>query len=617
MLERLGPYRILRQIGRGGMGTVYEAVDVATGQPAAIKLLGAELAGHAGLRDRFEAEIDALRKLNHPNIVRLIGFGEQDEQLFYVMELVSGSSLEDLLGRGRTFDWREATEIGIETCRALRHAHDRGVIHRDLKPGNLLLTLDGHVKLSDFGIARLFGNLRAGGPGSVAGTAEYMAPEQAQGRAVDPRTDLYSLGCVLYVLLARRPVFQGESFAEILQKQQFEQPEPLGRFAPDVPVELQQTIHQLLEKDPERRIPNATLLARRLEALEHALSLDAAAEEAEADDEPQGGGPPAAEGPPADGPPPAAGPPAPLGPTRPATAAGQPPPPPDKDLPETKFAGARKPEAAETPPEALKPAGRFVPVRPGDLDRPERSETATTWISPQTWALAVGLIVVGVIAWYLLQPVSADALYERISTQTKADSSDSLLAAEDDIRQFLMRFPADPRCEELRASARAIDLSRLERKLELRAKGLLGGGSLVPIERLYVEALNYAWLDPEAGLARFQAIIDLYGSEMQRAGPTAQCVELARRRVAQLREQLDAQVQEHLALILERLDEADKIRPKDPARATAIYRAVLRLYADKAWAAEAVHRAAAALGETGSDRPAPPLPTSPSPLPKP
>jgi serine/threonine-protein kinase len=613
MLERLGPYRILRQIGRGGMGTVYEGVDLASGQPAAVKLLSADLARHAGFRDRFEAEIEALRKLHHPNIVQLIGFGQQEDQWFYAMELVSGSSLEELLGRGRTFDWREAAGIGIDTCRALRHAHDRGIIHRDIKPGNLLLELDGHVKLSDFGIARLFGSLRAPGLGGVVGTAEYMAPEQAEGRAVDPRTDLYSLGCVLYALLARRPPFQGESLGEILRKQRLELPPPLPRFAPDAPAELVEIIHQLLEKDPQRRIPNATLLGRRLEALSRAMRVDPEEEAEDAgmgeceDAGTRGRGdagtagtdsprlPVSASPCPSPGLLPADAAPDLGGPTRPESVAGGEPPSPGVELPETKPAEALQELSQAPPPDAPKPASRFVPVRPGDLDSPDRPESSTTWISPQTWALAVGLVVVGLVTWYLLQPLSADALYRRIAVQTQAGTRDSLLDCEDQIREFLMRFPGDPRCEELRQDARQIDLLALERKLELRAKGLLSGGSLVPIERLYLEALGQVALDPDVGLAKFQAIIDLYGSAGDRSGPTAQCVELARRRVAQLQEQLEMQAQEHLALILDRLGEADRIRPRDPVRAEAVYRAVLELYAGKPWAAEAVHRAQRAL----------------------
>ena len=175
------------------------------------------------------------------------------------MELVDGNSLEEELRRGRRFDCAEVVRIGIETCRALRHAHDRGIIHRDIKPGNLLLTSDGRVKLSDFGIARLFGYSKLTSAGNVLGTAEYMAPEQADGRPVDIRADLYSLGALMYALLARRPVFRGKSLPEVLHKQRFEAPEPLRKFAPDTPPEFERIIEQLLAKEPDQRIPNANV----------------------------------------------------------------------------------------------------------------------------------------------------------------------------------------------------------------------------------------------------------------------------------------------------------------------------------------------------------------------
>ncbi len=271
--SHLGPYRIVRKVGRGGMGVVYMGVDDSSGQTAAVKLLSADMAQQSDFRDRFKTEIETLRKLNHPNIVQIFGFGEDEEQFFYAMEFVAGSSLEEQLGRGRAFSWREVSDFGIAVARALRHAHDRGVIHRDIKPGNLLLTESGVLKLSDFGIARLFGSGRLTGSGSVLGTAEFMAPEQADGRPVDPRSDLYSLGCVLYVLLARHPLYNARSFAEMLDKQRFEKPAPLRQFAPDIPVELEQIIHRLLEKDPDLRFATATVLGRRLETMLESFSV--------------------------------------------------------------------------------------------------------------------------------------------------------------------------------------------------------------------------------------------------------------------------------------------------------------------------------------------------------
>ena len=175
--EQLGPYKIVRLLGRGGMGSVYEGVHQgaheAHDQRVAIKVLAPQMAAEPGFRERFEAEIETLKTLNHPNIVRLYAFGEQDGSLYYAMELVEGTNLEDELQAGRQFDWREATDIAIHICKALKHAHDHGVIHRDIKPANLLLDENNEVKLTDFGIARLFGNVGMTADGGIMGTAEY------------------------------------------------------------------------------------------------------------------------------------------------------------------------------------------------------------------------------------------------------------------------------------------------------------------------------------------------------------------------------------------------------------------------------------------------------------
>ncbi len=271
--DKLGPYRLGKKLGQGGMGSVYEGVDEATGQRAAIKVLSPHLAGEEGFRVRFEAEIESLKKLRHPNIVRLYGYGEEDEYLFYAMELVEGTSLEEELRAGRRFHWREVTQLAIKLCKALKHAHDHGIIHRDIKPANLLLSTSGEIRLSDFGIARLFGNTRMTNDGGVLGTAEYMAPEQADGRPVTDRCDQYSLGGVMYALLAGRPPFRASTLVEMLQLQRFAEPQTVRRWAPDTPAELDRIVRQLLEKEPQKRFVNALILARALEAMERGLSL--------------------------------------------------------------------------------------------------------------------------------------------------------------------------------------------------------------------------------------------------------------------------------------------------------------------------------------------------------
>jgi serine/threonine-protein kinase len=607
-IEQLGPYQIIRELGHGGMGTVYEGLDLQTGERAAVKLLAAPLAQEEGFRERFEAEIETLKKLNHPNVVRLFGFGQQLHHRFYAMELVDGDSLEQELQRGCRFNWREVTRIGIDICHALRHAHDRGVIHRDIKPGNLLMTADGHVKLSDFGIARLFGNARLTGIGSVLGTAEYMAPEQAEGRPVTPRADLYSLGAVLYVLLAGRPLFRGKSLPELLHKQRYDQPEPLRDHAPDVPAALAQIIAQLLEKDPERRIPNADVLARQLLAMERALSLeperdDGFTVETKADALDSGGDAArvaaAAGAFPAD-----------AGQLPPTRLAGdwlpEPPPrhdpaPPD-DLPETKATSAFKKLVEPVATAQQQPVTLFTPVPEEELDRAEVQQEPHALISLHTWVLAVGLIAVGLTVWYFLQPPSADVLYDRITAQTADGSISSLLQAESDIQKFLELYSDDPRCPELRRHANEIDLHRLERRFELRAKGLGGTDDLVPVERAYLDAINYARLDPERGMAKLQALIDLYNHRAGSSGPTGMCLELARRRLEQLREELGRQTAQQLALVQDRLDQAGQFSQTEPDRARAMYRAMIELYADKPWAAELVRQARDALTTLG-DKP--------------
>jgi serine/threonine protein kinase len=275
-LTHLGPYRIDKPLGKGGMGSVYAATDTQTGQRVAIKALTPHLASAEGFRERFEAEIESLKTLKHDGIVRLYGYGEQDGVLFYSMELVEGVSLEDELKAGRRFNWREVTDIAIQLALALKHAHDHGIVHRDIKPANILLSAEDRVKLADFGIARLFGATSVTTAGGVLGTADYMSPEQADGRPVTARCDQYSLGGVMYALLAGRPPFYAKNLPQMLQLQRFAQPEPVRRYAPETPEQLERVIMQLLAKNPADRFPNTQVLARHLQAMAMALSRPAA-----------------------------------------------------------------------------------------------------------------------------------------------------------------------------------------------------------------------------------------------------------------------------------------------------------------------------------------------------
>ncbi|NUQ62476.1 MAG: serine/threonine protein kinase [Pirellulales bacterium] len=622
-LEQLGPYRITRTLGRGGMGTVYEGVNVETNEPAAIKSLAPGLAQEEDFRQRFETEIETLRKLRHPNIVRLFGFGEQDGQLYYAMELIDGPSLEEEIKLGRRFNWREVTVIGIEMCRALRHAHDRGIIHRDLKPANLLLERTGRVKLSDFGIARLFGNTRLTAAGNVLGTVEYMAPEQADARPIGPRSDLYSLGGVLFALLAGRPPFKARSIHEMLELQRTAVPDRVSRHAAGVPNELEAIIAQLLEKDPEKRPPNAMLLCRRFEAMLHALSLSPETRLGRLEDDTgaetgfdlapstAGSGRPAVDESLV---------------TRITGEASEPgvteahhlslhPVGGASPLPETRATAAFQayevaPRPITSPPEPdsppapeQKPSDRFVAVAEEDLDRFE-TEPVPALISLHTWILAVSLVAVGLTVWYLLRPPSADNLYEAIRAKTADKSTDSLLEADGDIQEFLTRFSSDPRSVTLRKYNQEIELYRMERAFERRSKGIGGPEPLLPIEQAYQEAVNYARIDPAQGLVKLRALVDLYNHRTDISGPTGKCLELARRRLSQLEGLVQQTSSDHLAMIEDRLDRAEQLRKSDPKRARAMFLAVVELYDQKPWAAEAVRRAREALARDGkSDTP--------------
>lgn len=600
--ERLGPYTIVRLIGRGGMGWVYEGVDERTGEPAAIKVLAASVSHEEGFRQRFEAEIEALRKLNHPNIVRLIGFGQEGDILFYSMELVRGPSLEQELQQGKRFTPREAILMGLQVCAALRHAHDRGIIHRDIKPANLLRTPQGTIKLSDFGIARLFGVTGLTSAGNVLGTVEYMAPEQAEGKRVDHRCDLYSLGAVLYALLAGRPPYRAHSALELLEKKRTEPPDPLRLFNGDVPRELENLIYQLLQRDPERRIGTAIALGRRLEELLRIVaereSAPSATHAREAESGffvlTEGAGPPS-EGLPATEPLPTIA----ALPQRVMVSPGT-------ELPETKetsafriyeeSGGTSGTQAEEAP---AKQSGRFVVVPPEELGKSEEVavEPSQPLISVQTWVLVGALLTIGGIVWYALQPPTADQLYSRVMRRAEAGGIEALLAAEDDIAQFLLRFPEDPRVSKLQQLQNEIELYRLERQFERGLRGQTELGRLAPVERAYLEAIGLLRIDPELAARKLQALITLYGptnpGKQEASGPAHQCVELARRRLARLQQELEKGQPDVIKAVEDRLKLAEDLRTSDPERARNLCQALIVLYEDKPWASEIIRRARA------------------------
>ena len=599
--ERLGPYQILKQLGKGGMGTVYEGVHDETGQRVAIKVLNPQLAVAEGFRERFEAEIDSLKKLRHDSIVRLYGYGEQDDCLYYSMELVEGTNLEQALRARRRLPWQDVVRIGIRISRALKHAHDHGVIHRDIKPANLLLGKNGDIKLSDFGVARIFGGDQLTSAGGVIGTAEYMSPEQAAGQRVDNRCDQYSLGCVLYALLAGRPPFRASGLAEVLQLQRFAEPEPVRSFAPDTPAALERSVMQLLEKDPAHRFRNALVLARQLEAMEKALARQTV-------NEMEGGATHATPRLSADS--------LLLGVTRNATA-DAPRQDANKRVADRDRSGVRHTAASEVGDAApstprVAEENRFTSV---DRESPHPGQFAPTGSEQSLLArlgLAVALVLVVAVAWSMSRPYSADALYAIVSQAAATGNQHDLARVRGRVDEFLNRFPHDRRAGEVAEYRRELELDRAGRRLAARAQRQRHAdlAALDPAEQIYVEAMRYAASNPAEAVRRLDAFIGLFEDADHAITPTmpppkndprARCVELARRELKRLRQQIDQWRRRDQAVLTERLRHAEQLATTDPAAARRIWHGIVTLYGDKPWAATAVTRASAAIER--ADRP--------------
>ena len=264
-----GRYTIERELGRGGMATVYLARDLKHHRPVAIKVLNPELAAALGV-GRFVQEIQIAAGLAHPHIVPLYDSGGADDLLYYVMPQVEGESLRDRLTRESRLPVEEVSAITREVADALRYAHGHGVVHRDVKPDNVLLS-GGHALVTDFGVAKAVDAATGGAPltavGIALGTPMYMAPEQAAADpATDHRADLYALGVIAYEMLAGQPPFTGHSRERVLAAHATEAPRPVGELRPDCPAPLAALVMQCLEKHPDARPPNADALVRSLDS---------------------------------------------------------------------------------------------------------------------------------------------------------------------------------------------------------------------------------------------------------------------------------------------------------------------------------------------------------------
>ena len=258
------PFELLEKIGEGGMGVVYRARSVTNDRQVALKLLPQEFATDKTLTARFEREMDVLKTLKHPHIVHCFGGTCEGKRRFYAMELVEGGTLYRLLKKKGPLSWQQTVKYALQMFAGLGHAHQHGVVHRDVKPGNFLVTKEGNLKLSDFGLAHVSTATKLTAAGKTLGTYQYMAPEQIRGSAdISAQTDLYAMGCVLFEMLCGRPPFIGDSPAEILQ-QHLEAPPPsvseYARGCPDSAM-ADLIISKLMEKPSNKRPSNAEAVA--------------------------------------------------------------------------------------------------------------------------------------------------------------------------------------------------------------------------------------------------------------------------------------------------------------------------------------------------------------------
>jgi serine/threonine-protein kinase len=425
--RQIGPFQLEKKLGVGGMGIVYLGTYLKTGAKVAVKVLAPDLSGDPQVAARFDREMEILKKLKDPHIVRYYGGSSTRTQRYYAMELVTGGSLDKILRKEGKLPWETVVEYGIQAAKALEHAHREGVIHRDLKPGNLLLTEKGVLKLSDFGIARDTQATALTAAGKTVGTMAYMAPEQITGKKpVTARTDLYALGCVLFELLTGRTPFASETQPEMLFKHIDEIPPKVREFAVDCPVWLEDLVDDLLQKEPEDRP---------FDALDVQVKLDRIKQKVTEADQKR------------------------------FTQEGQ------------SAVTAREETVAKL----------LAKEKAKKARKKKQREQVPLW--ERTWFLcAVLAVIVGACVWGFW-PASEQDLYDTVRPLMASDDSSDWYNAERDLKRMLARYPEGEHAGEARLWLAQIEMDRAEKRADHNAEWDFEPDS--EAERLYVEAREF------------------------------------------------------------------------------------------------------------------------------
>jgi serine/threonine protein kinase len=610
--EQIGPYEVVRILGQGGMGTVYHAINSKTKEPVAVKVIASNMAQHQRFRRRFDAEIQTLLKLKHPSIVQLIGFGEERGMLFYSMEYVDGENLQQQLRREKSIAWERVVDIAIEVCSALKHAHDFGVIHRDLKPANLMINSQGSVKLTDFGIAKLFGASESTVEGSVLGTADYMSPEQAEGKPVSVRSDLYSLGSMCYAAISGKPPFVGKNIPEILFNVRYGTLVPLQTHCPDVPKELCDLIEELLRREPSMRPPTGLVVGNRLQSLRAGLSKrarDKAAGKTEVRNlremtsidmdedssllsDVQS-----------------------LSPgnetivSRPSVSID----PKSKVSAKTNLSQASVAGPDDKTRIALSNSGFELSENPSGIEHmsktnftevqeDDRRRSAIVIAAPEPstqWShwISIGgmlglLIACGIAIFWFSRPPSANTLYQQISGAIATTDDEQLLAIEPVAERFQELYPNDARHQDVQSLLAEIDSLRSIRQMQRRAKRG-GTDQLSPVEQGFLECIKAQEIDTELARRKLNALVTVFESSEKLSNRERQIVELAKRSLSKLTSDTKPARNPAIASLEEQMAWAEA--NLTPSTRAAWLQSLVELFADKVWAREIVESAKAKL----------------------